>query len=298
MKKDNLLGFFYIILMGIGFPIMRFTSLNFDILVNNGVRLFSGGIILISIVLFKFRKEFKKIIYEPILILKLLLLVILLSSNLYFLILGIKNTSALAGSIFGILAIPLAIITTSIFFKDERDKVKNKKFFLGTIISLIGSFIFVIYGSKNIGDNIFLKGSLFLGISIFFQTIQNLFVKSVAKKLNPLVMSSIISTSTGLVYLFFSFQTQKIYELKEDNFLLVIGLILAGIYGVLSGMLIPIYIMKKQGVVVFNLLRLLVPLSTSIVAYFTLGEKINFYQGIGATIVILGCIFALKSNKK
>ncbi|PID67432.1 MAG: EamA family transporter [Fusobacteriales bacterium] len=297
MKKDNFLKFSYVILMGIGFPIIRYMSLNFDVLVNNGIRLFSGGIILVLIAFFKFREEFKKIILEPILILKLLIVTFLLSGNLYFLIRGLKETSALAGSIFGILAIPLAIITTSIFFKDERNKIKSKKFFFGTIISLAGSFIFVMHGSNDIQNNIFLKGSLFLGIAIFIQAIQNLFVKSIAKKLNPLVMSSIISTSVGLIYLFFSFQTQKILELRGVNSLLVIALILSGIYGVLSAMLIPIYIMYRRGIVEFNLLRLLVPISTSIVAYFTLGEKINFYQGIGALIVILGCVITLKKLK-
>ena len=63
-------------------------------------------------------------------------------------------------------------------------------------------------------------------------------------------------------------------------------------------MLMAFYIVQKQGVVVFNILQLIVPLSTAVVGYFTLGESINLIQGAGAVIVVLGCIFALKEKKK
>ena len=190
MRKDYFTRFFYIILMGFGFPIMRFMSIHFETINNNAVRFLSGGFLFILICIFKFREELKKILLEPKIILKLLLLGIFMSGNMYFFINGLKYTSALAGSIFGILAMPLAII-----------------------------------------------------------------------------------------------------EVGEG---MLIGLSLAGIYGMLTGMLMAFYIVQKQGVVIFNIIQLLIPVSTAIVGYFTLGEIINFYQGIGAIIVIFGCIIALK----
>ena len=75
------------------------------------------------------------------------------------------------------------------------------------------------------------------------------------------------------------------------------GLSLAGMYGMLTGMLMAFYILQKQGVAVYNIIQLIIPLSTAIVGYFTLNEKITFIQGIGAIFVIIGCIISLRKNQ-
>lgn len=298
MNNDYFIRIFYIILMGFGFPIMRFMSIHFETINNNAVRFLAGGFLFILICIFKFRDEFKKIKEEPILILKLLLLGCFMTGNMYFFMNGLKNTSALAGSIFGILAMPLAIIMAAIFFKDERDRVKQKNFYIGSILAVIGSLLFVIYGNKAGGSSDFLKGALFLGTAIFIQSVQNLVVKNVAKKLHAIIISASTATLSGIIYLTIAIQSGKIVQLSEVSQGLLIGLALAGVYGMLTGMLMAFYIVQKQGVVVFNILQLVIPLSTAIVGYFTLGEKINFIQGIGAIIVVLGCIFALKKKEE
>lgn len=298
MSNDYIIRIFYIILMGVGFPIMRFMSIHFETINNNAVRFLAGGFLFILICIFKFRDEFKKIKEEPILILKLLLLGILMTGNMYFFITGLKYTSALTGSIFGILAMPLAVIMAAIFFKDERSRVKQKNFYIGSILAIFGSLFFVIQGNKTGGSSDFLKGALFLGTAIFIQSIQNLVVKNVGKKLHSIVISASTATLSGIIYLTIAIQTGKIIQLSEVSEGLLVGLALAGIYGMLTGMLMAFYIVQKQGVVVFNILQLIVPLSTAVVGYFTLGETINFVQGIGAVIVIFGCLFSLKKKDR
>lgn len=111
--------------MGFGFPLMRYMSIHFDTINNNVVRFLSGGILFILIYLLKFRDDSKKIFNSPSLILKLLILSCLNKWKYVFFYKGIKKISALTGSIFGILAMPLAMIMTSIFYEDEREKIEN-----------------------------------------------------------------------------------------------------------------------------------------------------------------------------
>ncbi|MCJ8343183.1 MAG: DMT family transporter [Cetobacterium sp.] len=297
MNNEYSIRVAYIILMGFGFPIMRFMSMNFETLNNNAVRFLSGGILFLIISLFKFKYELKKILKNPFLILKLLILAILMTGNMYFFINGLKRTSALAGSIFGILAMPLAIFMAGIFYKDERARIKNISFYLGSILAIIGSLIFVIYGNKNGNSKDFFYGAIFLGTGIFIQSIQNLIVKNVGKHLHAIVISAFTACLSGLIYFTLAMNTGKIIELQEVSKGLLIGLSLSGIYGMITGMLIAFYIVQKQGVVVFNILQLIIPLSTAIVGYIILNEQINPIQGIGGLIVVIGCIFALKKKK-
>ena len=297
MNNKNTIRILYIILMGFGLPIMRFMSLHFDTINNNAVRFLSGGFIFILICVFKFRGEFAKIKREPTLILKLLLLGFLMTGNMYFYMNGLRHTSALTGSIFSILAMPLAVILAALFYRDERGRIKQANFYIGSILAVMGSLIFVFYGNQNGESSDFLKGALLLGTAILIQSIQNLLVKNVGKKLHSIVISASTATLSGLIYLSLAIQSGKIVQLEEVDIGLLAGLSLAGIYGMLTGMLMSFYIVQKQGVVVFNILQLIVPLSTAVVGYFTLGETINLFQGVGAGIVILGCIWALRERK-
>lgn len=192
---------------------------------------------------------------------------------------------------------PLAMIMASIFYEDEREKIKNRKFVIGNIIAIVGSLIFVTNGTKMSGvDSNFTLGGLFLISAIFIQSIQNLIVKNISKDINSIVISAVTATMTGIIYLLIAINTGRTCQLYETSTAMVIGLVFAGIYGMLTGMMMAFYIVQKQGVVIFNSIQLIVPLSTAIVGYFTLDEKIALLQCLEAIIVIFGCIIALKKK--
>ncbi|BFU60024.1 putative transporter [Rodentibacter sp. JRC1] len=286
----------YIILMGIGFPIMRYMSLHFETINNNAVRFLSGGILFLIICAIRFRNEVYGIIQKPKLIILLLLLAVFMTSNMYFFITGLRYTSAVAGSVFGILAMPSAIFMAAVFYQDERNKIKNIRFYLGAIIAIMGSLYFVFSGENLSGENSFGYGALLLGIAIFIQSIQNLLVKYVSKELNTIVISTFTAILSGMIFLCFSLHTNSFSQLYNVSYILLGGLVLAGMYGMLTGMLMAFYIVKKQGILVFNTLQLVIPISTAIVGYFSLGETINLAQAISGLMVILGCVIILKKD--
>lgn len=288
----------YVLLISMGFPIMRYMSLKFDTINNNGIRFLSEGIVFVIICLFKYKNEIKKLYRKPLLLIKLFILSIFMTGNMYFIMNGLQKTTALTGSIFNIIAMPLAVMVTAIFYQDEKERVTNLHFIFGAILTLVGSLIFVCSG-KSLGGigNEFYLGIFYLAIGITIQTFQNIFVKKIAKDISVILISAITATLSGVIYLLYSQLTGKINELFLVEKNLLIFLILAGIYGMTTGMLMAFYIVQTQGIVTFNLLQLLVPIFTAVMAYITLGEKIGILQVFGGVIVVVGCLSALNKHR-
>lgn len=283
--------------MGIGFPVMRYMSIQFETLNNNAIRFISGGFFFCVICLFKYRNEVVKVIRNYRLLLFLFMLSLFMTGNMFFFINGLKYTSALSGSIFGILSMPLGIIIASFFYKDERIIVSNKYFLFGALIAIVGSIIFVISGNTQETENIVSIGYLFLTIAIIIQSVQNLIVKKIAINLPAIVISASTASLSGIMFFILSIRTGTIEQLYIVPSSLLIALIFAGIYGMLTGMLMAFFIVKTQGIAIFNMTQLLVPISTGIVGYLTLGETVSGLQLTGGAIVIIGCVLAVKKRR-
>lgn len=295
-RENNLILFLsYILLTGIGFPLLRYVSINFETVNNNAIRFLSGGCLFLIILLFKFKNELKSVLSSPLIPVQLLLVGLLMTGNMYFFMTAMQLTSALTGSIFCILGMPITMSLAAIIYLEERKKVTQWKFVFSGSLAIVGSAIFVGAKPSMSLNSEFSTGVILWVVTIIIAAIQNIMVKHIAKKVHVLVISTITSLITGFIFLGSAIQSNEIEQLFfKPNFLILI-LVVAGIYGLVTGMYMAFYIIQKKGVVTFNILQMMVPISTAIIAYITLGETISWLQSFGAMIVILSCYNALKN---
>lgn len=286
----------YVFGIGLNIVLLRFLSQHFDPLNNNGVRFFVGGIALLFVILWKFRSSLIQLMKSPKLIAISVFVGLMMSANMYFWLKGVKITSAVTASIFGVLAMPFGVIIAAIFFRDERKRIKNRSFWFGSLLTILGSLGFVWYGKTIAVGEGFILGSIFLFLSITIRNIQNLVVKY-AKELNVFTLSCLTSLTTSLSSLFLSQQAGKFDELFTTPDWLLLTLMAVGIYAILAGMVLTFHIIQTQGLVTYQVLELLMPISTAMIAYIVLAEKISLAQIGFAVIVILGASIALKLIK-
>lgn len=287
----------YILLLGAGFPILRYMSLHFDVNNNNMVRFFAGSAVLFCYGLWKYRSQYAVVLKSKNLIGKVLALGILMTANMYLFIQGLSATSAVTGSIFSILAMPLAIGLAAFFYVDERERVKQPQFYWGSLLAIIGSLFFVL--QKNVTTEIngdFVLGSAFLFLAISIQGIQSLVIKSMNNQVNAVVISTFTAFFAALFNFAISLSADKISQLSLVSEGLLLGLVFAGIYGIVVGMFMSFQIVQKQGIVTYNLLQLIVPFAAAVFAFISLDERLNFWQILSGIVVILGCLYALRKK--
>lgn len=289
----------YILCVGASFPLLRYMSLHFDPNNNNMVRFLAGSTVLLIYALRRYRTQFLLIFKSRILLLGILSLTGLMAMNMHLFMQGLKYTNAVTGSIFTILAMPLAILMAALFYADERKKIMRYEFYLGGFIAVLGSCLFIHFRTDSYSGNSedFLFGIICLIGVIFIQGIQSLIIKAFKDRLHAVTMSFYVSLMVGIINLAISMHTQKIDQLASVSSLLLIALGLSGIYGMITGMMMSFRIVQTQGIIVYNLLQLLIPPASTFFAYIFLQEQINLGQICSTLIVMAGCLWALKTNK-
>lgn len=297
-KQNQLSALIYILFMGFGYPLIRYVSTIFNTINTNALMFLSGGLLFIFVCSIKFKSELFKLKNNLWLLPRLLLIALLTAGNMYCFVGGLSKTSALAGSIFGILSMPFSVIIAGIIFLDEREKIKELHFIVGGAIAILGSFIFVLNGvQKSSSGSDFLIGILLLSGTIVIQALQSFIVKDTAKYIHSMVISSCSSILTSILFFIISIFTGNIVEILSAPTKNIIIILLAGMYSIFVGMVMTFFIIQKQGVVVLNILKLIIPPATAIIGYLFLAEKISLIQGLGATLVLIGCIIALRRKK-
>lgn len=287
-----LLNLLYVFGIGLNIVLLRFLSLYIEPLNNNGVRFLAGGIVLLLFVFWKYRSALNDILCSPKNLMIAITVGMMLAANMYFWLKGTKLTNAVTASLFGVLAMPFGVLFAALFYQDERQKIRHKAFWLGSFITILGSVGFVWQGQSLSLAESFWTGSLFLFLSIIIRNLQNLFVKA-AKSLNMLAFSAITSLSMSFASLLISHQQGQLHTLSQTEIGLLLLLFGAGIYAVFAAMALAFYIIQEQGLITYQILELIIPVSTAIIAYLVLDEQISIIQTLFAILVIFGSSLAL-----
>lgn len=87
-------------------------------------------------------------------------------------------------------------------------------------------------------------------------------------------------------------------DLIYTRFDMMYFLFLSGIYGILVVMSMAFSIIQKQGIVTYNVLLFIVPITTASISYFTLGKTLSGVQIFRALLILLGEIVRLRKELK
>ena len=296
IMKHLALPFLFLVLTSFAVPLLRYTSLLFSPITNNGVRFISGSIFLFIIALFRYKSKLLEFFPKERKIQLLLLCTsCLMSINMVFFIKGLSLSSAFTGSMFTTFGIPVTALVSMFYFPDEREKSFNVFFFTGMFICVLGSLVFINRGGSDPQAN---AGTFYLFISVCSQVVLNNLIKHIAHQLPVLIIGLFNSFLTGASLLILAFLTGSIKELATADTHSIVVLIFAGIYGIFVGMMIGFSVIKKNGITTFNIMQLLTPITTAMVSYIIMKETITPPQFLGGMIILVGayiCIFG-KNN--
>lgn len=282
----------YVFGIGLNIVLLRFLSQHIEPFNNNGIRFLAGGIVLVAFVWWKYPTAIRSILRSPKSMLIGIMVGAMLAANMYFWLKGTALTNAVTASLFGVLAMPFGVLVAAFFYQDERQRIRSKAFWFCSALTIFGSLGFVWQGQAISISDSFLAGSFFLLLSITIRNIQNLFVKSV-KSVSMFAFSCFTSLSASLTSLLLSAGNNTIAEFNTLPVWLIVLLIVAGIYATFAAMAFAFQIIQVQGLVTYQVLELIIPIATAVIAYFILGEAISLIQLGFAILVILGSSWAL-----
>ncbi len=211
----------------------------------------------------------------------------------YFDFLGLKHIKAGLERIILFIYPTLVIIIGKIFLKE---KISTKQI-IAILITYFGVIITFWGEIQYHGDHVLLGGIL---IFLSALTYASYLVGSgwLIPKFGVLVFTSyamLVSTACVIIHYLITDRT-SVFEYQYQVY--VLGILMAIFSTVIPSFLVSLAI-KKLGASNFSILGSIGPISTIILAYFFLEERLTFLQIIGAIIVIIGItIVSINKSKK
>jgi len=226
---------------------------------------------------------------------KLFVLLAFFEPFLYFLgeTFGLQKVSATTTAVL-ISTIPIFVpIFVFFIFKEKLSKIN----FIGSIISFIGILIIVL--NNNFSLDASLSGILLIALAVFAAVGYSLAVKKIAEIYNPVLIVLYQNTIAILLFLplFLQFDL-KAFMNTSQNINSLLAIIELGIFASSIAFILFAYGIKKIGVSKAGFFTNLIPIFTSIIAFFILDEKLSFIKYLGIFIVVSGLFLSQSPSLK
>lgn len=231
-------------------------------------------------------------------LLKLVLISLIATLNIFAFAYGIRLTTATVGSILYVLA-PILVALFSYFLIKEKLSVSKMA---GITLGIVGAGLVIILpaiqkGNPFAGD---LLGNIFILFGVFATALYSTISKKLHIHFSPIQVTTVFSLTTCFVTLCLSLpwllnNSKNILNMSSDALfsVLFVGSISTALFYLLSQ-----YAIKHGSPLIASTVLLLGPLSTVIWAGIILGEKLTPLLSICGVLVLFGTYLIVKSSKK
>jgi len=216
---------------------------------------------------------------------KLFILLAFFEPFLYFLgeTFGLQKVSATTTAVL-ISTIPIFVPIFVFFIFKEKLSKRN---LIGSIVSFIGILMIILNNNLNLDDSFL--GILLILLAVLAAVGYSIVVKNIVEKYNPVLIVLYQNTIAILLFLplFLHFDLKAFTDI-EQNANSLLAIIELGIFASSIAFILFAYGIKKIGVSKAGFFTNLIPIFTSIIAFFILGEQLSFIKYLGIFIVVSG----------
>ena len=206
---------------------------------------------------------------------------------------GVYMTNATNSALIAKLNAIFVPILSFVFFPDERQVVKNKKFLLGTFLALVG-VVGVILAKKQSLSAYDSRGAILLVFSMLWVAVYVIKIKALVQKIHPFVIIACVPLLGCFIFLPLVLMFGNIHQILEVNFKTAFLLLVGSAVSLGAGDSLYYYSIRHLGASISTSFLPITPLITGVLGFLALGELLTIGQVLSGAILILGCLLTVR----
>ncbi|WP_163337142.1 DMT family transporter [Desulfopila sp. IMCC35008] len=190
-----------------------------------------------------------------------------------------------------------SVILGVLFFKTERQLIKQPGTAVGILVALIGAALVIIF--QNHGFSVILNTGILLALggALSWSFVGLTVKKWIGTKLTPLFTVTIVFTLVS-IFLTPPLLFSGSHITGNPSIIKWSILIGSGLLGIAGGQGLYYYLLPYLGVITASSVQLLVPFFTGIFSFLLFGERITLLQLTGGLLLLGGCRIVLLQKDK